>query len=83
MTRSDKERFRDQSPRLLLTVPELAKQLGVSVHTVYSWVAQRRLPFLKVGRLLRFDACAIDAWLREQCERDVRVEDTPRSRVNG
>lgn len=78
MSRADNER----SSVPLLTVAEVAAQLGVSVHTVYSWVAQRRLPFLKVGRLLRFDARTIEAWLREQCERDVRVEQTALSRVN-
>jgi excisionase family DNA binding protein len=72
----------DRSSVSLLTVAEVAAQLGVSVHTVYSWVAQRRLPFLKVGRLLRFDARTIEAWLHEQCEREVRVEETALSRVN-
>ena len=80
--RPDEERFRNQSSPALLTVPEVAEQLGVSVHTVYSWVAQRRVPFLKVGRLLRFDGRTIEAWLREQCEREVRVEETALSRVN-
>lgn len=82
MTRPDEKRSRNQSSPPLLTVPEMADQLGVSVHTVYSWVAQRRLPFLKVGRLLRFDARAIESWLREQCERGVRVEETTLSRLN-
>lgn len=82
MSRTDEEGFRDRSLPPLLTVPEVAEQLGVSVHTVYSWVAQRRLPFLKVGRLLRFDGRTIESWLREQCEREVRVEATTLPRVN-
>lgn len=47
----------------LFGVSELARELGVSRHTIYSWVAQRRIPYLKVGRLLRFERRAIAAWL--------------------
>lgn len=59
----------------LIGVDDLARTLGVSRHTVYSWVAQRRIPFLKVGRLLRFDVRLIDAWLEEQAH---AVEDETR-----
>ena len=42
------------APRLL-TVQEAARYLAVSVSTLYGWVWQRRVPFVKVGRALRFD----------------------------
>jgi excisionase family DNA binding protein len=58
----------------LIGVDELARALGISRHTVYSWVAQRRIPFLKVGRLLRFDVRLIDAWLEEQAHIPAAVE---------
>ena len=48
----------------LVDVNELARRLGISRHTIYSWVSQRRIPYLKVGRLLRFEPTAVDAWLR-------------------
>jgi excisionase family DNA binding protein len=41
-------------PRLV-TVREAADYLSVSVSTLYGWVWQRRIPFVKVGRALRFD----------------------------
>ena len=37
----------------LLTVPEAAKFLRVQTSTVRSWVLQRRIPFVKLGRLVR------------------------------
>jgi excisionase family DNA binding protein len=39
----------------LLTIREAAGYLAVSVSTLYGWVWQRRVPFVKVGRALRFD----------------------------
>ena len=39
----------------LLTIREAAKYLAVSVSTLYGWVWQRRIPFVKIGRALRFD----------------------------
>jgi excisionase family DNA binding protein len=38
----------------LLTVPEAAKVLGVSVNTLRQWVCQRRLPTIKLGKAVRF-----------------------------
>jgi excisionase family DNA binding protein len=37
----------------LITVQDAAKFLAVSTSTLYGWVCQRRIPFVKVGRALR------------------------------
>ena len=39
----------------LLNVQEAARYMAVSVSTLYGWVWQRRIPFVKMGRALRFD----------------------------
>jgi excisionase family DNA binding protein len=39
----------------LLTVRETAEYLGLKVETVYKKARLRELPFVKVGRALRFD----------------------------
>jgi excisionase family DNA binding protein len=49
-------------PRLL-DVAELAERLGVTPRHVRRLVAERRIPFLKWGRLLRFDPNEIVAFL--------------------
>jgi len=41
--------------RRLLTVREAAQYLAVSVSTLYGWVWQQRIPFVKMGRAVRFD----------------------------
>lgn len=38
----------------LFGVEELAHVLGVSAKTIYYWVERREIPFLKIGRHLRF-----------------------------
>jgi excisionase family DNA binding protein len=38
----------------LLNKRELAIQLGISKRTVDAWMRQKRLPFLKVGKTVRF-----------------------------
>ncbi len=37
----------------LLTAPEAAKFLRIQESTVRSWILQRRIPFVKMGRLVR------------------------------
>lgn len=49
--------------RKLLTVQEAAAYLAVSVSTLYGWVYQRRIPFVKIGRALRFDTSDLAAFV--------------------
>lgn len=43
---------------------ELAKHLGVSERTVFNWMVSRRLPYMKLGRTVRFKLDEVDAHLR-------------------
>jgi len=49
-----------------LTVRELSEYLGIPKHTIYSWTSMKRTPYVKIGRLLRFDKNKIDSWLKER-----------------
>jgi len=49
--------------RRLLTIDETSEYLGLAPTTLYKMVNQRRIPYVKVGRLLRFDSRLIDDWL--------------------
>ena len=46
-------------------VDELANCLGISKNTIYSWTWQKKIPYIKVGRLLKFDMRMIEAWLED------------------
>ena len=47
----------------LMDLPAVAERLGVNQRHVRRLVAERRIPFLKWGHLLRFDPAELDAWL--------------------
>ena len=49
--------------RRLINVTEAAEYTGLSVHTLYAMVSQRRIPFVKVGRLTKFDLRLLDEWI--------------------
>ena len=48
-----------------LGIRELAEYLGITEGTVYVWVCHRKIPYLKVGRLVKFDIRKIEKWLEE------------------
>jgi excisionase family DNA binding protein len=47
----------------LMTMDQLAERLGVTRRHVRRLVDERRVPFLRVGRFIRFDAAEIADWL--------------------
>jgi excisionase family DNA binding protein len=49
----------------LIDLEEVARRLGVNQRHVRRLVAERRIPFVKWGHLLRFDPATIDAWIDE------------------
>ena len=64
-----------QATAPLLTIDAVAEALSVTRRHVQRLVAERRIPFLKVGRFIRFDPAALNVWLEEQ-----RVEAAPSAR---
>jgi excisionase family DNA binding protein len=55
----------DPPVHTLLTVDDVAEQLGVNVRHVRRLVQERRLRYVKWGRLLRFDPADIAAFVDE------------------
>ncbi len=51
--------------RRLISVQEAADYIGLSPDTVYTMVSQRRIPYVKVGRLTKFDIGLLDAWIKQ------------------
>ena len=48
-----------------LSAQEAAALLGVSVLTIYGWTSDGKMPYRKVGRLLRFTQEELDQWMKE------------------
>lgn len=56
-------RGRDHAMDSLLTAAQAADRLGTSVRFIRRLVAQRRIPYLKVGRHLRISSDDLDAFI--------------------
>lgn len=46
-----------------LSVEEIAGHLGISKETVYRWLEKKKIPAHRVGKLWKFRASEIDAWI--------------------
>ena len=61
----------------LLTVQQVADLLGIKVQTIYLWVAQKRIPHRKIGRLVRFRMCDVEEFVEQQRQLPVGRSDGP------
>jgi len=50
----------------LLTIQQAAQITGVSITTLYKWVSQRKIPYIKMGRLVKFDPLKLEEWIKQQ-----------------
>jgi excisionase family DNA binding protein len=61
-------RFNESVGKRLLNVKEAAQYLGLQVDTVYKKARLRELPYVKVGRALRFDVKVIDRYIEQNAK---------------
>lgn len=47
----------------LVDIDAVAERLGITVRHVRRLVSERRIPYVKVGHLVRFDPAEIAAWI--------------------
>jgi excisionase family DNA binding protein len=60
--------LKDQLTDHLLTPPEAAAYIGVTENTLSVWrcTGRYKIPFIKVGRLVRYRRSDLDAWLESR-----------------
>ena len=58
----------------LMNMDQLAERLGVTRRHVRRLVDERRVPFLRVGRFIRFDPAEIADWLNGNRVPGLRTE---------
>ncbi len=49
----------------LVSIKEAAVYTSLSPHTLYGMVSQHRVPFVKMGRLVKFDLELLDKWIKQ------------------
>ena len=65
-----------------LDIVALAERLRIKRSTLYAWAEQGTIPYLKLGRLLRFDPDEIEVWLQAH-RQEATPEPTPPRRRHG
>ena len=56
--------------KTLISATEIADVLGIQCQTVYLWVRQKRIPFYRVGRLVKFDEAEVLARFKADTDDD-------------
>ena len=51
---------------ILMTIEEVCRKFQVTESCIRAWLHQRRIPSLRIGRLVRFKKQEIDNWLEEK-----------------
>ena len=60
----------------LVGIKDMADYLDISKATLYNWTFQKKIPYIKIGRLVKFDLQDINKWLK-----DKRVKEGMNARV--
>jgi len=50
----------------LLTPQEIAEVLGVQPSTIYQWTHQRYIPYVKLGKFVRFREKDVKKWVEKK-----------------
>ena len=57
-----------------LDVGQVAEMLGLSIATIRKWVLIGYIPYLKIGRVVRFSSSEIQEWARGKSVRLARPQ---------
>jgi len=52
--------------RRYLSIKELSEYLGLTTKTLYVWVCHKKIPYFKLGRLVKFDLREIEDWMAKK-----------------
>ena len=50
----------------LMSIQQASHRVGISTITLYKWVSQRKIPHIKMGRLVKFDPLKLEEWIKQQ-----------------
>lgn len=49
-----------------ININELSQYIGLTKGTLYVWVCQKKIPYLKLGKLVKFDLREIEDWMKDK-----------------
>jgi len=59
-----------KNQKVLIGTKEASEFLGIKKQTLYEWVVQRKIPFIKVGRLTKFRKVDLEVWLDKRTKEE-------------
>lgn len=59
--------------KILLTIPEVAKLLGIGRNTAYELIHRRNFPVIRFGRAVRVPREALMQWIAEESRQSKRA----------
>ena len=54
------------SQKRFISIKDLSTYLDIKVNTLYSWVSMKKISYVKIEGLVRFELKKIDNWLEER-----------------
>ena len=54
----------------LFDTKEAAEYLGISKNTLYEWIIQKKIPYIKVGKLVKFRVDDLEEWLKKRTQEE-------------
>ena len=49
-----------------LGIKEMSEYIGLTEGTLRVWTCYKKIPYLKIGRLVKFDLREIEVWLKDK-----------------
>ena len=68
-----------KDPAALLDADQVAARLGCSLRLVRQFSAERRIPFVKVGRLTRFKPSDVESFVEANTVREIHWDNEARA----
>ena len=63
----------------LLDVGQVAQMLKISIATVRRWVWQGYIPYMKIGKAIRFSNSDIESWINSKCANPMASKEQERA----
>ena len=49
-----------------MNIQDAADALGIKKSTLYQWVSMHKIPYYKIGRLVKFSPSKLEAWVKKR-----------------
>ena len=66
------------APKRYIGIKECAEYLDIKEKTLYGWVFRRKIPHVKMNKLVKFDLLEIDKWVDKDRVKEYKMKEIER-----